>query len=317
MTADLIYADGTRDRLPELVEWELEYACGTPCDSFRVVSLWTCQQDERLAHAVRFEAFHQGEQVFAGVVDECEVSWSEQGCRMEISGRGMAALLLDNEAVGADYAVATVQDILRDHVTPYGVEVVQKDALGPVTHFRVSTGSSEWAVLYEFARYHGGVTPRFDRKGQLILGGWEDAVPRVIHDRVPVTRLCARDRRYGVISQVWVQERGKEPKVNKVVNQPFQADGGQCRRIYTMPGKSDHQTMRYQGDYQIRQSQREQLELEVDLALPFCVWPGELVRLERSGWGRNGLFRAAQVTVSMDAQGYGTHVVLVPVDTML
>ena len=317
MTADLIYGDGARVPLPELVEWELEYACGTPCDSFRVVSMWTCQQDERLAHAVRFEAFHQQEQVFAGVVDECEVSWSEQGCRLEISGRGMAALLLDNEAVGADYAVATVQDILRDHVTPYGIGVVRQDALGAVTHFRVSTGSSEWAVLYEFARYHGGVTPRFDRKGQLVLGGWEDDIPRVIHDRVPVTRLCARDRRYGVISQVWVQERGNTPKVNKVVNQPFQDDGGQCRRIYTMPGKSDHQAMRYQGDYQIRQSQREQLELEVDLALPFCVWPGELVRLERTGWGRNGLFRAAQVTVSMDAQGYGTHVVLVPVDTML
>lgn len=317
MTAYLVYADGTRDRLPELVEWELEYACGTPCDSFRVVSLWTCQQDERLAHAVKFEAFHEREQVFAGVVDECEVSWSEQGCRLEISGRGMAALLLDNEAVGADYAVATVQDILRDHVTPYGIAVVRQDALGAVTHFRVSTGSSEWAVLYEFARYHGGVTPRFDRKGRLILGGWEDDTPRVIHDRVPVTRLCVRDRRYGVISQVWVQERGKEPKINKVVNEGFQADGGQCRRIYTMPGKSDHQTMRYQGDYQIRQSRREQLELEVDVALPFCVWPGELVRLERTGWGRNGLFRAAQVTVSMDAQGYGTHVVLVPVDTML
>ena len=317
MTAYLIYADETRDRLLELVEWELEYACGTPCDSFRVVSLWASQRDERLAHAVRFEAFHEQEQVFAGVVDECEVSWSEQGCLLEISGRGMAALLLDNEAVAADYAVATVQDILRDHVIPYGIGVAREDKLGAVSHFRVNTGSSEWAVLYEFARYHGGVTPRFDRKGQLILGGWEDGSPRVIHDRVPVTRLCARDRRYGVISQVWVQERGKEPKINKVVNQTFQVDGGQCRRIYTMPGKSDHQTMRYQGDYQIRQSQREQLELEVDLALPFCVWPGELVRLERTGWGRNGLYRAAQVTVSMDAQGYGTHVVLVPTDTML
>lgn len=317
MTAWLIYADGSRDRLPEAVEWELDYTCGTPCDSFRLVSLWQCGQDERLAHAVRFEAFHEAEQVFAGVVDECEVSWSEHGGRLEVSGRGMAALLLDNEAVGADYTVATVQDILRDHVTPYGIEVVGQDGLRPVSRFRVGTGSSEWAVLYEFARYHGGLTPRFDRNGRLILGGWQDTQTRIIHDRVPVTGLCARDRRYGVISEVWVQERGNTPKTNKVVNEAFRADGGQCRRIYTMPGKSDYQTMRYQGDYQIRQSQREQLELEVDIALPFCAWPGELVRLERTGWGRNGLYRAAQVTVSMDGQGYGTRVVLVPVDTIL
>lgn len=317
MTAYLIYADGARDRLPELVEWELEYGCGTPCDSFRVVSLWECGQDERLAHAVRFEAFHEGEQVFAGVVDECEVSWSQQGCQMEVSGRGMAALLLDNEAVGADYTVATAQDILRDHVLPYGITVARQDALPAVARFRVGSGSSEWSVLYEFARYYGGVTPRFDPRGRLILGGWEDNPPKVIHDRVPVTRLSVRDRRYGVISQVWVQERGNNPGVNKVVNEAFASDGGQCRRIYTMPGKSDHQTMRYQGDYQIRQSRREQLELEADVALPFCVWPGELVRLERSGWGRNGLFRVAQVTVGMDAQGYGTRMVLVPGDTML
>ena len=317
MTAYLVYADGTRAHLPQLVEWELDYGCGTPGDSFHAVSLWECGQDAQLAHAVRFEAFYAGEQVFAGVVDECEVSWSAQGSRLEISGRGMAALLLDNEAAAADYAVATVQDILRDHVTPYGIRVARQDALGAVSRFRVNTGSSEWAVLYEFTRYHGAVTPRFDRKGELILSGWEDGAPKVIHDRVPVTRLCARDRRYGVISQVWVQERGKAPKVSKVVNEAFQADGGRCRRIYTMPGKSDPQAMRYQGDYQIAQSRREQLELEADVALPFCVWPGELVRLERTGWGRNGLYRAAQVTVSMDEQGYGTRMVLVPTDTML
>lgn len=316
MNAELICADGTHSRLPELLEWSLEYGCGTPCDSFRVVCLWG-GDDGVLADAVRFEAFHGGEQVFAGVVDECEVSWSERGSLLEISGRGMAALLLDNQAQGLDYAVATMQDILREHVTPYGIRVAKQEALPAVTQFSVDYGSSEWAVLYNFARYHGGITPRFDRKGQLILAAWEDGEPKVIHDRIPVTALRARDTRYGVLSEVWVREAGNEPSMHKVVAQEFQNSGGQCRRMYTMPGKSNYQAMRYQGEYQLEKSAAQRLLVEAELALAFCAWPGELVRLERTGWGRNGLYRVAQAVVSMDGRGYTTRLELVVPDALL
>ena len=123
MTAYLINASGVRYKLPELLEWELNYGCATPCDSFRVVCLWTGEIDSVLADAVRFTAWQEGELVFSGVVDECQVNWSAQGGQLEVSGRGMAALLLDNEALGTDYDVATLQDILQDHVLPYGIQV--------------------------------------------------------------------------------------------------------------------------------------------------------------------------------------------------
>lgn len=317
MTACLIMGDGTRYTLPELLEWELDYGCGTPCDSFQVVSLWSGGDDTVLANAVRFAAFQEREQVFAGVVDECQVTWSAQGRRLEVSGRGMAALLLDNEAQGLDYEVATLQDILRDHVLPYGIQVARQENLPAVEHFSIDYGSSEWAVLYDFACYHGGVTPRFDRRGQLVLSGWQDKQPKVIHDRVPVTALSARDKRYGVLSEIWVREAGKEPAMHKVVNADFKDGGGQCRRMYTMPTKSNYQAMRYQGRYQLDKSAAELLRLEVDIALPFCAWPGDMVRLERTGWGRNGLYRVAQAAVSMDGAGYSTRLELVHPDTML
>lgn len=317
MTAYLILSDGQRCRLPELLEWELDYGCGTPCDSFRVVCLWTCGEDRVLADAARFEAFQGEEQVFAGVVDESQVTWSIQGCRLEVSGRGMAALLLDNEAQGLDYDVATLRDILRDHVLPYGIQVARQDELPAVEHFSIDYGSSEWAVLYDFACYHGGVTPWFDRQGRLVLSGWQEKHPKVIHDRVPVTSLSVRDKRYGVLSEIWVREAGKEPAMHKVVNHDFKDGGGQCRRMYTMPSKSNYQAMRYQGQYQLDKSASERLRLEADIALPFCAWPGELVRLERTGWGRNGLYRVAQATVSMDSRGCATRLELVNPDTIL
>ena len=317
MTAYLIMGDGTRRKLPELLEWELEYGCGTPCDSFRVVCLWNNANDPLLANAARFEAFQEDELMFAGVVDESEVSWSAQGCRLEVNGRGLAALLLDNEAVGTDYDVATIQDILKEHVQPYGIQATQTESFPAVEHFSVTNGCSEWSVLYQFVRYHGGVTPRFDRQGNLILGRWPDDVSCVIRDRVPVTALSVRNRRYGVLSEIWVREAGNSPAVHRMVNEEFKAAGGQCRRMFTMPGKSNYQAMRYQGEYQLKSSQREQLKLDIEVALPFCAWPGELVKLERSGWGSNGLWRVAQSTVSMDTRGYRTRMELVPPDTML
>lgn len=317
MTAFLITGSGERKKLPALLEWELEYGCGTPCDSFRVVCLWNTADQTLPAEAARFEAFHEGELVFTGVVDECEVSLSAQGCHLEVNGRGLAALLLDNEAQGTDYDLATIQDILNAHVLPYGIQVREQEAFPAVAHFCVSHGSSEWSVLYQFARYHAGVTPRFDRQGQLLLSRWPDAVSRVIHDRLPVTQLRIKHRRYGVLSEVWVRESGKNPAVHRIINEPFKAEGGICRRMFTMPGKSSYQTMRYQGEYQIKKSEQDRLRLELDIALPFCAWPGEIIKLALPAWEHNSLWRVAQTTVSMGSNGYHTRLELIPPDTML
>lgn len=317
MTAFLITGSGERKKIPVLLEWELEYGCGTPCDSFRIVCLWNGADHTLPAEAARFEAFHKDELVFTGVVDECDVSLSAQGCRLEVNGRGLAALLLDNEAQGTDYDLATIQDILDAHVRPHGIQVGALAQFPAVAQFSVAHGSSEWSVLYQFARYHGGVTPRFDRQGRLLLTHWPDTASGVIHNRIPVTQLRVKNRLYGVLSEIWVREAGNAPSVQRIINEPFKAQGGACRRMFTMPGKSNYQAMRYQGEYQLKKSEQDRLRLELEVALPFCVWPGEIIRLDRSGWGYNGLWRIALSSVSMDSRGYRTRLELVPTDTML
>ena len=127
--------------LPPARKWEMEYGIGTPCDSFFLTLPWKNAMETKGKDWVRFHAEHEGERVFTGVVDECEVSLSDRGCVLELSGRGMAALLLDNEALGQDYQLATLEDILRDHVTPYGIVTEEKPALSSVARFRVDVGS--------------------------------------------------------------------------------------------------------------------------------------------------------------------------------
>lgn len=125
MRGELLCWDGRRIRLPDAVEWQFQYGCGTPCDSFQITCLWEPDSGNDLAEAVSFTAEENGERLFTGVVDECERGWDTAGGTLTVAGRGMAARLLDNEALGADYQVATVEDILRDHVAPYGIEIVR------------------------------------------------------------------------------------------------------------------------------------------------------------------------------------------------
>lgn len=302
MTGYVTDTQGVRWTLPNLMAWRLDYTAGVPCDSFWLRCTWDEKNTTRPGDWVRFEAFHEGEQVFCGVVDECEVSLSAQGRLLEVSGRGMAALLLDNEALGQDYISATQADILRDHVTPYGIQTAPGANLPPVTRFSVANGSSEWSVIYEFARYYGGVAPRFDRLGRLVLTGWSDSQERLVGDGAPITALSWRERRYGVLSQVLVRDRWSG-QVETVSNAEFLANGGRARRVVTMPERSSYQAMRYSGQFQLDKSASELRRLELTVAQPFCAWPGDLVRVQRSLWDFNGLYRADQVSVGMDEGG--------------
>ncbi len=316
MTGIVTDWEGRRWVLPSPTAWRLEYAAGTPCDSFWLRCPWESGNTACPADWVRFHGEHDGDRVFTGVVDECQVSQGSGGGELELSGRGMAALLLDNEALGQDYGTATLADILRDHVTPYGIETVPGARLPAVSRLSVSTGSSEWSVVYEFARYYGGIVPRFDLQGRLVLTGWEDGREILVDDRAPVTELVCRDRRYGVLSQVLVRDR-YSGAVQTIVNSGFQDRGGRARRIVTMPGRASYKTIRYTGQFQLDKSAAGLTELELTVAEPFCVWPGDLVRVQRTGWDRCGLYRAARVTVGMDRRGCWSKLVLRPPDAMI
>ena len=100
MRGELTCWDGRKIALPDPVGWRFQYGCGTPCDSFQLTCLWEPGEADVLAEAVTFTAAEDGETVFTGVVDECERGWDSSGGTLTVAGRGMAARLLDNEALG-------------------------------------------------------------------------------------------------------------------------------------------------------------------------------------------------------------------------
>ena len=121
MTAYVTDAGGRRWTLPPAAAWQLEYTAGTPCDSFWLRCPWDGENSAKPEGWVGFAAEQDGERVFTGLVDECEVSVDGRGSLLEVSGRGMAARLLDNESRPVTYQQATLAEILQNHAEPYGI----------------------------------------------------------------------------------------------------------------------------------------------------------------------------------------------------
>lgn len=315
MTAYVITSAGSRYALENCLEWEFDYGTGVPCDSFRVVCLWDGEDDSPLLWQ-EFLATEDGETVFYGVVDECETSFTSQGMLMEISGRGMAALLLDNEAIGRDYETATTQDILKDHVTCFGVEVGDCGTFDSVSPFDVTSGGSAWSVVYDFFCYYGGVAPYFDRQGRLQLKGRTDGSAVVVDDSTPLIQLKCRDQRYGVISQIFLRNTSTQGVIT-MENMDFYNMGGRCRRVVSLPDDNFIRSARYSGQFQIDRSNEELLRLEVEVAEGFFAMPGDLVTIERTGWGRNGTYRAISSRVTMSDSGFVTYLELADRDILI
>ena len=308
--------DGGELELPTAVSWKFCYGTDTPCDSFFLRCLWERGQEKTLSAACRFFAEWEGERVFTGVVDEYAVICGKDGLYLEMSGRGMAALLLDNEALPAEYQRATRSDIVSGHVTPYGVEAVGGGTLPAVAGFTVSSGESEWSVVRRFACYYGGVVPRFDRMGRLVLDPPSDGEEARVRDSDGVTGWEYRDERHGVLSQVAVRRRTYQG-TQWVSDREFLAQGGRARKIITVPNTTGSAAMRYTADYQLRAARRERIRMRITVAGAFLAWPGQLVSVELRDCGANGRYRAAQTEVSCGSEGLTTTLVLGEMDAMI
>ena len=307
---------GQEWKLPTLMSWEMCYGTDTPCDSFSLRCLWERGQEKVLSAACRFYAEWEGERVFTGVVDEFAVLCGKDGLYLEMAGRGMAALLLDNEAMPAEYQRATRADIIANHVAPYGVQTVGGTGLPAITGFLVSSGESEWSVVRRYACYYGGVPPRFDRMGRLVLDPHGDRTAVRVGDKDKVTGWEYREERHGVLSQVAVRRRTTWG-TQWVSDQSFIAQGGCARRVITVPNTTGTTAMRYTADYQLRAARRERVRMRITAAGAFLAWPGDLVDVELEDFGANGRYRAAQTVVSCGGGGLATTLVLGEPDAMI
>lgn len=306
MTGYVTNAQGAVRRLPALLAWDVRHGPGKPCDAFEVTFLCGDGTAEALRGACRFSAREGGETVFTGIVDDYTLAREAGGARASVAGRGLAALLMDNEAEAAQYAGADLSFILNRHVRPYGITDIREQTMAAAGSFSVTSGSSEWTVLEEFCRFCGGVAPRFDRNGTLLLDG--SAGAQRIFGGPELSALSRTVRRYGVVSEVLVKNRGVTVTVE---NAAFKAVGGVSRRVVNVPRSTGYDAMRYTGAYQIARSQEEAEVLTATVPRPFAAFAGDTVTLRETPGDAAGEFYVRESRTRADEDRAETILTLV------
>lgn len=308
MTIQLETYDGGTYELPALLNWEIDLTASVPCDSMTAVCLYSPDMAEVLPRAVRFTARQDGAAMLRGVVDAYEITLSRQGLLASLEGRGMAALLLDNESEALSYERALLSEILENHVAPYGIRVEKKQDVSG-SGYAVSSGSSQWKALQGFTRRFGGFDPYFTREGVLVSAPlWGSGRTLEIGGGAPLLSLRKREQRYGVISEMLIQDKSQHIS-HRVPNQKFIDAGGRRRHVLYMP-RSTAGDRRYTGEYQIAQSALEQVEITAELPRPFAAMPGDRVKLSLERLALSGQYEVVRSRSRMDGGGERTELTL-------
>ncbi|MDO4813243.1 MAG: hypothetical protein Q3995_06995 [Eubacteriales bacterium] len=301
--------DGAVYQLPTLFAWRFSETGAEPCDSFSIRCSYDRNMAEVLRRAVRFTAKEDEKTAFCGVVDEYQMTCDERGLELEITGRGMAALLLDNEAEAVTYQCAAMTEILKNHVLPYGIRCTAYDNLRANAPYKVASGSSQWKALRDFTHCYGGFLPHFERNGTLTLTKKRTISGVTIDETVPVTAVRYCDRRYGVISEAVVID--KKTRLRQIVrNANLYPRGGMCRRIFYVPAYSGQQAMRYTGEYQIERSCEDAETMRVTVSGDFDALPGGTVTIRGGALGVTGAFRVTEVVREENENGRTTEVTM-------
>ena len=310
MTVRLLTWDGKSYELPVALSWRILRTGSVPCDEIEVCCVYNGELTEVLPQADRFAAYEGAEAVLLGLVDDYEVSVTDKGMTLTISGRGMMARLLDNEVEAAVYQKATLPEILRCHALPWGIGWQGTADGSKGGAFQIQSGESQWSAISGFMESVFGFAPYMTALGELVLsplaGSGEE---RVIDGESPILSCHLREKRYGIISEMLVKDKasGRE---ERVVNEEFAARGGLRRQVLYMPRRSGADAMRYTGGYQIRKSEQGAKQVELKLAGAFLAQPGDIVRLTYAPLQLSGRYDVVEAESRGSAAGTTTKLVL-------
>ena len=293
MIGQIFTCDHKTFRLPPLLAWNVVHTGSVPCDSFSVSFIYEASMAPILDRAAGFMGTYNGSIVFKGIVDEFSIDLDAGGLTASINGRGYAARLLDNESKPVTYQDATLREIIRQHVTPYGISAAEVADLRAVSVYTVAAGASQWKALDSFCRTYGGFSPRFGRDGSLYAAPEKPGKSFVISDGDPIVSCSLREDRYGVLTEALVIDKTRNISYS-VKNQDLIDHGGFCRRVLYTPGQSTWAAMRYTGEYQIEQSKEEQRCVNLVLPGAFRAFPGDRAALSLNRLGIAGDFRVCE-----------------------
>lgn len=279
---------GTQTKLPELLSWDVCHGVGEPCDWFEVSFIYYASQLPKLRSARRFVGKNGNDTVFTGVVDECSISMDKNGTVVTVTGRGNAALLLDNELCAQEYEALSSAQMLTKFVNPFGISSVVSGEAKTLSGFTVHTGESAWSALRRFCRYAWNTIPYFTPDGTLILNARQGKTIEVNSAKTAAATVLT-DEKYGVISDVTVRNRVTGTSYS-VQNSNSDYAGLKSHREISVPKTTGAGAARYTAEYQIAESMRGRKTVKLTITKQFACFPGDVVTLTAEKLGISGSY---------------------------
>lgn len=300
MTAEVILCGGKRVLLPPLLQWSVCRTDGDPCGSFRLRVCMAEKSAQILDKVLEIRCREGAKTVFAGVVDDAEILVSEDGIFLEMTGRSMAAKLLDNQVRAQEFVSAQLTDILKTYVYPYGIDKVDADRMDAVPQFVVETGYTCWQVLAGFCRHSADIFPRFSADGTLILKKNADRARfRILPEQI----LSLRDghSRYAAASkQTLINTRNGQ--LQTAVNEAFTNSGVKRERVAALTGTKLRANFRT-AQQRIDDTAKLTRQVQIELLGSFLAEPCDLVELSVPQIGLSGVFSVQAVKSGFDDTG--------------
>lgn len=192
---------GNRIKLPTPISMEISMAYDTPAHSLTLTVPYLFTMDEITDVSVEIN----GTTVFSGIVDEQTTQYSN-GYTVKINARSYSALLIDNEAVPANYHTPSLADIFSKHAQAYGIKGFLGDNGVCNSDFTVKKGVSEWEVIDTFCKSVLKTTPTVTNDGFIDVRSDRQTKHYVFSNlrrgALKFSNAKIKRQRYGVVSQV-------------------------------------------------------------------------------------------------------------------
>lgn len=258
----LINATDTLDNnveLPNPISMEVIMAADTPAHALSLTVPCTFTLGELTKISVQID----GETVFSGIVDEQIMQYSN-GCTVKINARSYGALLIDNEAIPANYHTPSLADIFSIHAQVYGI----KDFIGNNEvcncDFTVKKGVSEWEVIETFCKSVLKTAPTITNDGFLDVRTDKSdkhyTFSNSKNGAIKFSDAKVKHQRYGVVSQVVYKLSANSGYSYTYTNEDALSRGIRRRRLLNLssnaPEFNDYKIL-----HTIQNSKRDSMEI--------------------------------------------------------
>lgn len=215
-----------------------------------------------------------GKEVMKGRVDSVEYSWDDKGSKISISGRDLAAILVDNDALPGTQKNIKPTTYIKNKCNEYGIKSSVDSSIEVVDQLIIGTGESEISIINNIVMdSRKRVWFYYDT---LYAGDWNDKAnptylfTRGVTDRpgIQIKKLTLTEDGTNTKSEIRIygSNNGGAEKVAGTAKNDYMISRGIHKRM-TKRSSNNDSVSKYSANAlrDIRDSFRDNIELQIEV----------------------------------------------------